>query len=76
MHENTLTARFILGKLTDRFEKGQALDITNSTADFTKHKIHFVFADFQKIFDFVGDMGDHLDRFTQIIAAAFFFQNG
>ena len=75
MHEYALTARFVLGKLADGFKKRQCLDVTNRAADFAKHEIDFVFADQKKIFNFVGDMRDHLNGFAQIIAAAFFFQH-
>ena len=33
------------------------------------------FADTDEVFDLVGDMGDHLDRFAQIVAATFAFEN-
>ena len=75
MHEKTFTARLFLRELTDGFKKRQAFDIANRSADFTKHEINFILANFDELFDFIGHMRDHLNGFTQIIPAAFFFQN-
>ena len=74
MHENTLTARFILCKLADGLEKWQAFDVTNGAADFTQHEIHFIFTDRDEIFDLIRNMRDHLNGFSQIIATTFLFQ--
>ena len=76
VHENALAARFVMGKLADRFKEGQAFDVAHGAADFAEHEIDFVFANRQEIFDFVGDMRDNLNGFAQIIAAALFFQHG
>ena len=74
MHENTFTARLILRELANGFKKGQTFYIANRSADFTKHEINLILANFDEIFDFIGHMWDHLNGFSQIIPAAFFFQ--
>ena len=75
MHENAFPAWLIMGELADGFEKWQAFNIAHGAANLTEHEIDLIIADFQKIFNFVGNMGHHLDGFAQIIAAAFFFQH-
>ena len=76
MHENTLPRGFILGKLANRFEKRQALYIPDRAAYFAEHEIHVVRPYMQEVFDFIGDVGDDLDGFAEVIAAPFLLQNG
>ena len=76
MHKYALASRFVLGKLTDGFKERKPLDIPDSSSNFTEHKINFILSDPDKIFNFVGYMGDHLDGFAQIIATTFFFEHG
>ena len=76
MHENALATRFVLGKLADRLEKGQGLDIADGAADFTEHEINLVLADADEFLDLVGDMRDHLNGLAQIVPTPFFFQHG
>ena len=75
MHENALTARTLLGKLTNRLEEWQALDIAHCAADFAEHEVDLIIADFDEVFDFIGDMGNDLNGFAQIITAALFFEH-
>ena len=44
MHEQALTARFVLTELTDCFEKRQTLYVADGAANFAQHKIDLVFA--------------------------------
>ena len=76
MHENTIPAWLVVGELANGFKKRQAFNIAHCAANFAEHKIDFIVTDFQKLFNFVGDMGHHLNGFAQIVAAALFFQHG
>ena len=76
MHQQALAARAFVDELADGFEKRQPFDIANGAADFTQHEINLVLTDAQELFDFIGDMRDHLNGFAQIIAAPFFLQHG
>ena len=75
VHKDAFAAGFVVTELTDGFEKRQAFDITHGAADFTKHEIHFVFANRDEFLDRVGHMGDDLNGFAEIVAATLFFQN-
>ena len=75
VHENTFAARTVLRKLADRFKEGQAFDIAHGTANLAEHEINFVIANFDEIFDLIGDMRDHLNGLAQIVAAALFLEH-
>ena len=75
VHQNAFAAWFFVNELTNGFEKRQTLDVANGAADFAQHKVDFVIADADEVLDFVGDVGNDLNRLAQIVAAAFFFQN-
>ena len=64
MHEDAFAPRFVLAELTDCFKERQALDIADRTPDLAKHKIDFIFANRDEVFDLVGHVRDYLDRFT------------
>ena len=72
VHEDTLAARLVLAELADRLEEGQPLDIAHGATDFAKHEVDLIVADVDEVFDFVGNVGDHLNGLAQIIAAALF----
>ena len=76
MHKNTFPAWLVVGELANGFEKRQAFNIAHCAANFAEHKIDLIIADFQKFFNFVGHMRHNLNGFAQIVATAFFFQNG
>ena len=65
-----------MGKLADGLKERQPFDIADGAADFAQHEINFVIADIQKLFDLVGDMGDDLNGFAQIVTTPLFFQHG
>ena len=75
VHETGTDHAAILAELTDRLEKGQALDIADGAADFAEHEINLILANGDEILDLVGDMRDHLNGFAKVVAATFFFQN-
>jgi len=75
VHKDALATRLVMAELADGFEKRQAFDVADRAANFAQHKINFVIANVQEIFDFVGDVGHDLNGFPQIIAAPFFFEN-
>ena len=64
-------------QLADTFQIGQRFDITHRTADFGNDKVELVFVSqqFHVTFDFVRDVRNDLDGFTQIVTAAFFVYN-
>ena len=64
MHKNALAARFVLTELTNGFEERQPFDIAYCAPNFAKHEIHFILADLDEVFDFIGNVRDHLDRLT------------
>ena len=62
--------------LADRFQKGKRLDVADGPADFDDDDVD-AFGNFlDGGFDFVGDVRNHLDGLAEIIAAAFFAENG
>ena len=74
MHvHHVLTADFE-NELPNRFQKRQALDVTSRAADFGNDNVilRFVGDLADPIFDHVGDMGNDLHRFPEVIAAALF----
>ena len=60
-------------ELTHTFDIGQRLDVTYSSTDFSNHKIKIagIAQQIDVVFDFVGDVGNNLYGFTQIVAMAF-----
>ena len=60
--------------LADRFQKGQTLDITDGPADLDDRHIHIAITRnlFDATLDLIGNVGNDLNSFSQIIASAFF----
>jgi hypothetical protein len=75
VHEDALPPWLVLRELADRLEEGQALDIAHRAADLAEHEIDLILADGDEVLDFIGDVGDHLDRFAKVIAAALLLQH-
>ncbi len=69
MDEGGRSARQLVAELTDRLEEGQALDVAHGAADLAQHEIDALVAAGDEGLDGVGDVGDHLHRRAEIIAA-------
>ena len=69
--QHVLTAD-VVGHLSNRFEKWQALDIADRAADLHDRDVHPLRDTHDALFDFVGHVGHHLDSPAKVIAATFF----
>ncbi len=59
----------VLAQLTDRLEEGEALDVTDGPSHLGDDHIHFGVAESANPgLDLVGDVGDHLDGVSQVVA--------
>ena len=56
------------------FKEGERFDVADYAADFGDDEVEVagVAEGFDGAFDFVGDVGDDLDGFAEVVAAAFF----
>ena len=61
--------RQVIAQLTDGLEEWQALDVADRAADFAENEINSFVALQNEFLDRVGDVRDHLDGGTEIIAA-------
>ena len=59
-------------ELADGLEEGQALDVAHGAADFDDGHIGFVGHRQDGLLDFVGDVGDDLDRAPEVVPPALF----
>ena len=77
MDEQAVSPSLLQADLPDRLQKRLAFDISGSAADFRYDHISVgLFPDgIDKALDLVGDVRDHLNRFTQVFPAAFFVQD-
>ncbi len=73
MHIHSILAAHVAAHLAKSFQERQAFNITYRPAHFHQH--NFCAGSFRyqpnPAFDFIGNMGNHLNRPAQIIAAAF-----
>ena len=76
VNEERVFAAEFEAHLADRFEKGKRLDVADGATDFDDDDVDAFGNFFDGGFDFVGDVRNHLHRFAEIIAAAFFGENG
>ena len=68
--EDGVFAAELLAHLADGFEEGAGFDVADGAAGFDDSDVD-VGGDFtHRVLDLVGDVGDDLDGFTEIIAAA------
>ena len=73
--DGSVLAEF-LAKLTDGFEKWQALNIADCSPDLTEDEVHVSGITQHEVFDRVGDVRNDLNRRAKEITATFFFKNG
>ena len=72
-----VTARQLLAQLADRFEERQALDIAHRTAHLDQHEINALARIGQdEILDLAGDVRDHLDGGTEVVAPPLLLDDG
>ena len=72
MDEAGVLAAEVLAHLADGFEEGERFDVADGAADLYDGNFA-VRGDFaHRVLDLVGDVGDDLDGFAEIIAAALF----
>ena len=68
--EERVFAAVLLAHLADGFEEGKRLDVADGAADFADDDIDIVGDLFHGGLDLVGDVGNDLDGFAEIVAAA------
>src|SRR5271165_1435356 len=71
MHEEHALASELVAELANRLEKRQALDIADRPADLADDEILAAEIGQDELLDRVGDVGDHLHRRAEILAAPF-----
>ena len=64
-------ASLFLAHLADGFEKRQGFDVADRAPDFNDHDIDVVGHLANRRLDFVGDMGNHLNGFAEVVSAPF-----
>ena len=69
MDINDVAARQIVAELADRLEERQALDVADGAADLDEHEVDSLVALEDEFLDRVGDMGNHLHRRAEKVAA-------
>lgn len=73
MDDHTVFSPELIAELSDRFDKVESLDISDSTSYFYDSDISICSEYFDFFFDFICDMGNDLYGLTQIISSSFFF---
>ena len=69
--EDSVLAAEFLAHLADGFEEGERFDVADGAADFDDGDVGAVGGDLAHgVLDFVGDVGDDLDGFAEVVAAA------
>lgn len=73
MDDHYIVSSQFLTKLSDRFDKMQSFDISDSSADFYQRHIAMCGKRFDSLFDFIGDMWDDLYGLAEIVSSSLFF---
>ena len=76
VHEEHIFRAQLQAHLADRFQERQRFDVAHRAADFDDHHVHAVRHLAERGFDFIGDVRNHLHGLAEIIAAAFFGDDG
>ena len=76
VHEQSIFEPELEAHLADGFEEGKGLDVADGAADFDDDHVHAFGDFFDGGFDFVGDVRDDLDGFSEVIAAALLGEDG
>ncbi len=75
MHKQRVFAAKLQSNLPDGFQKGQTLNITNSSTDFHYAKVHPFGGQRDPSFNLVCDVRNYLNGSTTVLAATFTLQN-
>ena len=75
MHAESLPRLQLISQLANGFHEGQALDIADRAADLAQNEIMIVLTGKREGLDLVGDVRNHLNGRTEIIATAFLGDN-
>ena len=80
MNKGCIVGAHAQTQLTHGFQKWQRFDITHSATDFDDGDIYGFWrfkasTAFDEVLYFVGDVRNDLNRFAQVITAAFFFKH-
>ena len=77
MDEQAVLPAHFQGNLPHCFQEGLGLDVTDGTPDFRNHHIGIGLLSHpvDKILDFVGNMGNHLDSRAQILSPTLLIQH-
>ncbi len=70
MHEEGPARAELVAELADRLQERQALDVADRAADLADQEIDVLDIGADEFLDGVGDMGNHLHRGAEIVAAA------
>ena len=72
MNEDGVVAAEVLAHLADGFEEGEGLDIADGSANFDDGYVAVLGDLAHGVLDFVGDVGDDLDSFPEVVSATLF----
>ena len=76
MDEHAILFAILLGKLTNRFEKGLTFNIADRATDLSDDHINIVAANaLDALLDFISDMRDDLNRLSQKFTSALLFNH-
>ncbi len=70
VHKDGIFPAKLLPHLADGFKKGQGLDVADRAADLDDRYVGIGSHLAHGVLDFVGDVGNHLHRLAQVVAAA------
>src|SRR5690348_16879670 len=71
VNEDRVLAPKFLAHLADRLDKGERLDVADSSADLDQGDVHVLRDLLHCGFDFIGHVRNYLHGFAQVIAATF-----
>ena len=71
VHEDGVLATHVRAELTNRFQEGERLDITDRAADLRDHHVVVRGEPADRALDLVGDVRDDLHGGTEVVAASF-----
>ena len=75
MQEQRIFVAHLDAHLPNRFEKRQRFDVAHGAADFHQRDLRVARAGADAFLDFVGDVGNHLHRAAEVIAAPLFLND-
>ncbi len=76
MHEQSIFGAQLKTHLADGFKEREGFNVADGAADFDDDHVNTTGNFFYGGFDLVGDVGNDLDGFAEVIAAPFFSEDG